>query len=273
MRIFKIIIPVLVLSLFLSLATPVFASSDNSTNEQHWGKVSIIRGEVKGVTDKGITIGDKNVQVSDKTKYNIPTVKQASLADIKVGMQAVAVVIDQNGTLVARQIMVIPAKVIVKHYIGEVTYFSYDPTTGGNITIQNKDNNSFTLVILAGKFTVLPKGATVNVGDNVTVIGHNDSVQNSLVATGVVISQPKPGRPEKIKGTVTLDTTADTLTIGMTVIKYDDKTDFMLRSVPGVQSGQQVTIVYHEVDNNLIAIRVTLGTDLPEVQAQTNQTE
>jgi hypothetical protein len=269
MRLIKIIVPILVLSLLLGIALPVFAAPDREREGQPMGKVGVVRGEVQGITGNVIKIGDRNVQVNDQTRYHIPTLgKQATLADIKVGMQVAAMVYDQNGTLIARQIMVIPGKPEPKHRVGKIIDFTYNPATGGSITIQDKDNNSFTFVILAGQFKVLPQEATVKVGDTVTVVSHRDPAQDRLIASGVVIHQPKPEAPQEIKGVLTVDTTAKTLTIGTTAIKYDDQTIFILRGVLGVQSGQQATIAYREVDINLVAARVMIGVDLPKIQAQ-----
>jgi hypothetical protein len=269
MKLIKIVVPVLVLSLLLGMALPAFAANGRLGGELFFGKVGLVRGEVQSITGDVIQIGDKNVQVNNQTKYHVPTLgREATLADIQVGLEVVAMVYQQNGTQIARQILVIPGKPEIKHYVGTVTAFNYDTATGGNVTITDKNNNSFLFVILAGQFKVLPQGATVNVGDNVTVIGHRDPAQNQLIASGVVIRQPKPGAPQQITGVVTLDTTAQTLTVGTTVIKYNDQTLFMLRGVLAVQSGQQLTIVYHEVGSDLIATRVMVGIDFPQVKAQ-----
>jgi hypothetical protein len=269
MRLIKIIVPILVLGLLLGMALPVLAAPNRERGGQPIGKVGVVRGEVQSITGNVITIGDKDVQVNDQTRYHIPTRgKLATLADIEVGMQVVAMVYNQDGTLIARQVLVIPGRPEIKHHVGTVTDFSYDPATGGSITIEDKDGNSLAFVILAGQFKVLPQGATVAVGDKVTVISHRDPAQDRLIASGVVIRQPRPEAPQEISGIITVDTIDETLTIGTTVIKYNDQTIFILRGVLEVQSGQQATIVYREVDSELVATRVMIGVDLPQIQTQ-----
>lgn len=271
MKIFRIIASFLVLSLVLGLALPAFAAPDKEKEMgRPEGKMEVIKGNIASITGSVVKIGDKDVQVNDQTQIKLPTMaKKATLADLKVGMLVIAQVFDNNGTLTARHIIGVPGKPETKHNVGEVTAFAYVAATGGNITIKDKKGEETAFVILAGQFKVLPEGATVKVGDIVTVISHRDPAQNRLIASGVVIHQPK-GEGEhqgdqKISGVITLDTTAKTLSLPTTpptVIKYEDaNTIWVLKGVLAVASGQEATIFYKTVGTDKIATRVFIGID------------
>ncbi len=157
-------------------------------------------------------------------------------------------------------------------HTGNVTAFNYSEAAGGNITIQNKAGTSITFEIIAGKFKVLPKGAEVKVGEQVTDIGRRVQGHNNPVATGVVVHPPRPAPLKQISGTITAITESDnstgTITIGTTVLNYDARTTFALRGVGlHVKVGQTATAFYRQqTGGTLLAKRVLVGIKPPTLK-------
>ena len=302
-----VIISGLLVCLVLGMALPAFAANDAGKTEpsvlfqmdrgkgkqpelnQVIPRMKVIKGEVTAVSDTSITIGETEVFVDETTRYHIPTlnkptiaasIKGGTLADIQVGMLVTAMLVEKDGKPYARQIVVIPSRPVLKHHVGKVTAYSYDSATGGSITIEDKDGESFTFEILAGKFKILPPGSEVAVGDMVTVISRRDPAQNKLIADGVVVKKlrptPKPSsRPqmERVSGEITaIDETAKTITIGDKVLTYDEKTLFVLRGSLAVATGQNALAYYVEKDSVLLAQRVLIGVDITQVQAALGNT-
>jgi len=152
------------------------------------GKVKVVRGEVKAdPTGNVIVIKVNSEEVSinvvpDKTRFKVPTLREATLSDIKGGMQVVAQVYEKETQLYARHIMVIPGKPQYRHHVGKVT--AYMP--GVSITIQPRKGDPATFQIV-GELKVLPRGATVDEGDWVTVISRRNPANDQLIAFGVVV--------------------------------------------------------------------------------------
>ncbi|MBI4333307.1 MAG: hypothetical protein HY673_18740 [Chloroflexi bacterium] len=215
------------------------------------GTVQVVKGAVTEKTGTVVKIDGREVGVNDWTKYKVPGVKNATLADVKVGMAVVARTVEEGGKLYARQLGVAPGKPPVTRQQGKITAYSYNPPNGGAITIQDKWGKLTTFQIVADKFTIKPAGAIPKVGDLATVVSNNEV---PLVATGLVIRYP----PLKVSGAVTaIDESAKTITVGATVLKYDNKTVFVLRGVPGLKVTQQATVLYRQqADGSLLAKRV-----------------
>ncbi len=230
-------------------------------------RTEVVKGLVQGKSNDSLKIDGKEIFVDAQTKYHVPGVKNATLADIKEGMYVVAQTRKSDRKICARQIEVVPGKSTLR-YEGKVTAFNYTPpvsgnvtaasdnaTVAGNISIQQKSGEVLTFDILAGQFTVQPKGDTVQVGDLVTVIArHAPAGSNKLVATGVIIHHPVI----QVSGNITaIDETNKTITVGTTVLKYSEKTVFELHGVLAVKVGQQATAWYREqVDNTRLAQRI-----------------
>ncbi|MDP2931559.1 MAG: DUF5666 domain-containing protein [Chloroflexota bacterium] len=290
MKLFKIIVPFLVAGLVLGMALPALASPGAAAAQpatvafqpdkdkgKRPEKINTVRGEVKAISGSVITVNDKSVVTDNATRFKVPGLgRDATLADIAVGMQVTALVQQKDSQLYARQVMVTPGKPGAKHHVGTVTAYAYDTAAGGNITIETKKNETTTFAILAGKFKILPAGAAVKVGDNVTVISSRDTTQNRLIASGVVVHtvKPRPNPMKQVRGTITaIDETAKTVTIGTTVLTYNDQTIFELRGFPAVKTGQQAIAHYSKVDTTLVAKKVLVGTNLPQLQSEPEELE
>jgi len=303
MKLFRILAVILVASLLLGAALPALAQGPANTDSDgtnqlqpqpfqkgkpgvrpeavkpqllkpELAKFKVIKGVVKEVAAAKIKVDDYELFFAPDTAVKVPTLsKSAVFADIKVGMTVIVMVYEKDGKLYIRHINVVPGKPIITHNVGTVIEFAYDAATGGKITIEPKKGDNVTFEILAGKFKILPEGAEVKVGSLVTVISNRDpATVNRLIATGVVVHIPKPlpVRPEKVTGTITaIDQTAKTIKIGETVLSYNEKTLFALRGQLAVTTGQEaVAFCVKKEDGTLVALRVLVGIDLPEVMAE-----
>jgi len=233
------------------------------------GKVEVIRGEVTGVdtdTDE-VQVSGETIIVDETTKIRVPTLgKEASLADIEVGMQIVVQAYRaEDDALHARHIVVIPGRPQFRHHVGEVT--DYQPEV--SITIQPRKGDPVTFEIL-GELKVLPPGATVEVDAWVTVISCRDPAGDRLIARGVVV-HPLRARLglERVSGTIE-EIVGSIITIDTTEVTYDDDTIFVLRGIPdlAVDMGQEAIAFCREQDGTLLAKLVLVGVDLPGIKAE-----
>lgn len=241
------------------------------------GKVEVIRGEVTGKGGNYIEVdGETTIYVEEgKTKFRVPTLgKEASLDDIQMGVRVVALVYKEDDTLHARHIVVIPGKPQFRHHVGIVVDYDNETTVTPerSITIEDRQGNTTTFKIL-DSLEVLPPGATVDVGDWVTVISHRDPASDQFIATGVVVHSAKLWLGlESVSGTITaLDEAGKTITIDTTpAISYDVQTIFVLRGILAlaVEEGQNATVLYREQDGTRLAKVVLVGIDLPGLRAE-----
>jgi hypothetical protein len=302
MKLFRILAVILVASLLLGVALPAFAQTPTDTNSDgtnqvqpqpfqkgkpgvrpeavkpqllkpELAKFKVIKGVVKEVAADKIKVEDFELFFAPDTAVKVPTLSNAAaFADIKVGMTVIIMVYEKDGKLYIRHINVVPGKPVMAHNVGTVVEFAYDAAAGGKITIEPKKGDNVTFEILAGKFKILPEGAEVKVGSLVTVISSRDpATVNRLIASGVVVHGVKPPvQPEKVAGVISaIDETATTITIGETVVTYTEKTLFALRGQLAVATGQEaVAFCVKKEDGTLVALRVLVGVDIPQVMAE-----
>jgi len=309
MKLFRILAVILVASLLLGTALPALAQAPTDTNSDdtkqaqpfqkgkpgvrleavkpqllkpELAKFKTIKGVVKEVAAAKIKVDDYELFFAPDTAVKVPTLsKSAVFADIKVGMTVIVMVYEKDGKLYIRHINVVPGKPAISHHVGKVVEFVYDAVTGGKITIEPKKGDKVTFEILASKFKILPEGAEVKVGSLVTVISSRDpATVNRLIASGVVVHGvkppvPPPVRPEKVTGVInTIDQTAKTIKIGETVLSYNEKTVFTLRGLLSVQVGQEAAASFVKKDDGtLLALKVTVGVDIPQVTAEEEDEE
>jgi len=245
------------------------------------GEIRVIRGEV---TDKGtneIEVAGETIILDGATKIRIPTLgKAASPGDIQVGMQIVVLAYRAEGdaALHARHIVVVPGRPQFRHHVGQVLEY----TDGVSITIQPRQGDPVEFEI-ADDLKILPPGATVEVGDWVTVISRRDPADDSLIARGVVVhplAHPVLARLrmmnrlengllnclewlqfERVSGTITVDEAEGLITVDSTGLNYDDSTIFILRGVVSVQ-GQSGTVLYKDGLAKVVLVRV----EPPEIE-------
>lgn len=132
-----------------------------------------------------------NFVVDASTIVKIPGMKNATIADIKVGDAVVVhALVDAQGVMTARMINLVPGKPMHFHYVGEVTAYTA-PTADapGTITIKDKNGVSTTFVVTMGTKFIPPElAASLGVGVWVTIVSGpaKDGVQT---AESIVIFQ------------------------------------------------------------------------------------
>lgn len=278
MKLFRVlVISLLAVTLLLGLALPAAAGGgagqpagltslkakgeiEKANHGKPAGKKTIIKGVVTAKSGDNITIEGRVATVTADTRYHVPGVKNASLADIPAGTYVIAQTMAQDGQNLARQIIAVPGR-SVKHYRGEVTAFTAPssanatPAVNGSLTIKDKDNKTIEFTILPGEFQVKPEGETLKVGDPVTVIARHIP-QEKPVAVGVIIHRPAL----QVSGNVTaVNEAGKTITIGTTVLKYNAETVFELHGAPSLEVGQAATAWYQtQADLSLLLRRLVV---------------
>jgi hypothetical protein len=133
--------------------------------------------EIKG----GETV---TVLVTDKTRFHIPTVKNASFQDIEVGDRAAVNGTPTDAGLEAKNVAVVPGKPMVQHRVGVVTVY----TPGESITIKDTKGTTTTFILTASTVIRGPdKSATVAVDDRVTVVARRVPSTTTYTATAIVV--------------------------------------------------------------------------------------
>ena len=281
-----LVITVVIGGLLLAAALPSLAAGAGKGNGGRWweGKVEIVRGQATinatslpvGATG-AIDVDSKTIYATANTTYKVPGLKTATISDID-GKYIVAQCDITATGLWARHVIVVPGRsqggkpeYHYQHHAGNVTAYSYDPDIGGSITIQDKSGNLIAFQINAGNFTIKPSGATVAVGEWVTVISRRESAGSQLIAVGVYVHAPTSlNGAGRVSGLISaID--GGTITIAGTPISYNSSTLFVLRGVPAAVN-QQATIFYSEQDGTRIAKLVLVGAaDLSEIWSQFGQ--
>ncbi len=301
MRLLKtVMVLVVVMGLILGSAIPALAAPEN--NKPPWAgvKMRIVRGEVTAVGADNITVQPRDgvpiqIFVEEDSKFKLPTWGRAvALEDIQPGMQVVALVYEKESKLYARRIAIIPGKPRYRHYVGEVT----DYNVGDNITIQPREGDPVTFTIDPEKFKILPPGATVEEGKWVTVVSRRQSVDDELVAVAVWVHPVKLLAPEefreqlrgrlrwmemerlrfweleRITGIIAnIDEANTSLTVGETVLDYNEGTIIILKGVIGLQTGQSATAFYEEQEGGTLLAKLILVKIAPPEVEETEEAE
>ncbi len=173
----------------------------------HRKKLFNYQGTINAVDASSLTFNAKNrfhatFVLNSDTKVKIPTLgKSATVADLYVGERVtVSAYEDQDKSLVASMIMAIPGKPVKIHRVGIVT--DYQP--GVSITIQSKDDGSFTFIV-TDQTKILPpdRADELAVGVRVTIIAPRDVATGQLIAAGIVIHPTLEGKTKTPKTSVT----------------------------------------------------------------------
>jgi hypothetical protein len=282
-----IVIAVVICGLLLGAALSALAVGPGKADKVRWweGKIEVVQGQASinatspapGATGV-INVDSKTIYVTANTTYKVPGLKTATISDIDGKYIVTQCDITATG-LWARHVILAPSRLEggkpeygYQHHAGNVTAYSYDPSLGVNIAIQDKSGNLTPFQINDGNFRIMPPDATVAVGEWVTVISYRESPSSQLIAVGVYVYPPRPFTgPQRVSGLITaID--GSTITIADTPIDYNDSTLFVLRGVPAAVN-QEATVFYTEHDGSKIAKVVLVETaHLSEIWAQFGQT-
>jgi hypothetical protein len=152
-------------------------------------------GEVLVVGEAGLTVktgtGEEiSFRIDKDTSVKIPTLKDATAADIRVGTNVhIRAVAEADGSFTALQISVSPGQPPAKHHVGEVTAYE----AGASITILAHDGNEYTFLITE-ETKILPadRADELAVGRRVTIISPRDVTGGPFIAKGIVV-HPETG--------------------------------------------------------------------------------
>lgn len=170
------------------------AQKEAEKNARKGPKAQTYRGKVLSVDVGGFTLSLTDgttaaFVVNETTVFKIPGVKNATLANVNVGVQAAVSAVQDPATLVltAKSVHVIPGKPVHVHRVGRVTAY----TAGVSITIEAK-GELFTF-LLTPNTKILPKDRAnlLKVGSWVTIISRRDVTGGALTAQGVVVHPEK----------------------------------------------------------------------------------
>jgi len=123
--------------------------------------------------------------LDSNTIVKVPTLGQsASVSDLHAGQKVGVHTVDNNGSLIARVIQVIPGKPVFMQRVGVVTAY----TAGLSITITAEDGNAYTFAITSAT-RMLPSGPDrlLQVGSRVTIIMPRDVTGGIPTAAGIVV--------------------------------------------------------------------------------------
>jgi hypothetical protein len=148
------------------------------------------RGNVSAVGDSSLTLdldagGSMTFDVTQDTRIHIPTLgREAGLADLHTGVQALVQVLKNEASGPAMFVKVIPGKPGPVHRVGIVTAY----TPGTSITVQDKQGGSSTFLITPDT-KILPahRAGQLGVGSHATVISRRDVTAGPLTAQGIVV--------------------------------------------------------------------------------------
>ena len=147
---------------------------------------SLTTGSFKLSTKQGET---GTVLVTAQTRFHIPTLKNATMADLSVDDRVAVSGTPGAGGLTAKNVAVAPCKPAVQHRVGIVTK---DYTPGKSITIEDVKGGQETFSLTADTVIRGPKGVTTVVnGDRVTVVARRQPGTGVFTATAIVV-HPNP---------------------------------------------------------------------------------
>jgi hypothetical protein len=195
------------------------------------GELTAIEGDTLVIVAPGRDADEgKRVRTTDETRFRVPGVEDATLADLKVGDRIAALGSkDESGDFVARIVAVVPRRprrIVVR---GEVT-----AVDEGSFALDTPHRDEVTVIITDETRFRIPGDADpglddIAVGDRVGVIGRKDRDGN-LVARGVG-KLPKEVRRQVIWGEVT-DVEGTTLQVntvdGSVTVHTDENTRFRI---------------------------------------------
>jgi len=154
--------------------------------------------------------GSQTFQVTPDTRIHIPTLgRGATLADVKVGAQAMVQVLKGDASFTALHVTVVPGKPLPVHRVGTVTAY----TPGATITVMDKSGQSSTFV-LTPDTKILPaeRASHLGVGSFVTIISRRDPTGGPLTAQGIVVHPTTGEGTEEATATASTAEASDTPT-------------------------------------------------------------
>ena len=160
-------------------------------------------GTIESIADPGATStsfvltpkkgGGTTINVNAETKYKVPGLKDATLANFKVGDRVAVLVVEMNGGWTALHVNLIPGKPVHVQRVGIIaTYTAASTSTPGNITLKSKKGDLSTFVVTTDTKIKFKRGATaVTLGSKATVVARRDPATDKYTATEILVFGPK----------------------------------------------------------------------------------
>ena len=151
---------VTVLLLVVALVVATTAGAYAAPLSQQEGEKVGLFGTVTALVDRTIILdGGEIVTTDENTRFLVPGVENASLADIALGDRVAVIALQfEDGSLLAVDVLSAPEEPVSNdHVLGVVTEL-----TDGVVTLTDDRGNTFTVE--------LPQGALVKVGDLLTIV-------------------------------------------------------------------------------------------------------
>lgn len=160
------------------------------------GKHENYKGTIAALDSASLTLtlrdgSSVTIGLSAETRIKVPGAKEAGIEALQPGLTAMVQAIrDQNGSLTARAVQVIPGKPTRVHMVGWVS--DYQP--GASITVLAHDGGTYTFA-LTGESKILPeeRAGELAVGSRVTIIARRDSATGGWMAFGIVVHPADSG--------------------------------------------------------------------------------
>ncbi|MEK7281735.1 MAG: DUF5666 domain-containing protein [Chloroflexota bacterium] len=136
--------------------------------------------------------GDVTVNVNDQTKYHVPGVKDATLANFKEGDKVAVLAVETASGNLALHVNLIPGRPMFVHRVGTIEAY----VAGTSITLKDKKGQSSTVAVNGDTKIVLKRGATeVTVGEQAIVVAKRDPANDQFTAKAIMVFGNKPPKP------------------------------------------------------------------------------
>lgn len=158
---------------------------------------SSVVGQIKSMTTTGLVVttkkADVTVTVNADTKYKAPGVKDAALANFKVGDKVAVLSVASGGANVALHIVLIPGKPVFAVRVGTVDSY----TANTSITVKGVKGDATTFAVNTNTKVRMERGVTaIAVGQRVIVNAKRDPATDQYTATSIMVFGAKgQGKP------------------------------------------------------------------------------
>ena len=127
--------------------------------------------------------GDVSIKVNAETKYKVPGVKDATLANFHVTDRVNVLAVETSDGDLALHVNLVPGKPISIQRVGTITAY----VAGTSITLKDKKGETSTFMIDAETKIEFKRGATeVKVGEQATVVARRDPSTDQYTARAIL---------------------------------------------------------------------------------------
>ncbi|MBI2854870.1 MAG: hypothetical protein HYX87_08140 [Chloroflexi bacterium] len=152
-------------------------------------------GTIKSTSATGLVIttkkGEVTIDVNAQTRYKVPGLKDATLANFKTGNKVAVLAVESGTASLALHVILIPGKPTSVQRVGTIEAYE----AGKSITIKDKKGDTSTFVVNADTKISFKKGATeVKVGARATVTAKRDPATDQFTAKNMLVFGTKESK-------------------------------------------------------------------------------